>query len=64
MPITITIGAEIWGIEGANEEADRIQGSFCEMVLGIPIYATKGVAELETCRESTRAKCSQVLVQG
>lgn len=57
-------GAEIWGIEGASEEADRIQGRFCERVLGIPRYAVKGVAELEMCRESTRAKCSQVLVQG
>lgn len=62
MPIAINIGAEIWGIEGASEEADRIEGSFCEMVLGIPRYATKGVAELEMCREGRRAKCSQVLV--
>lgn len=57
-------GEEIWGIEGASEEADTIRGSFCDMVLVIPRYAVNGVSEMEMCRESSRAKCSQVLVQG
>jgi hypothetical protein len=64
----MTIAIIIWvgnlGIEGASEEVDMIQGSFCERVLGIPRYAVKGVPELEMCRESMRAKCNQVLVQG
>jgi hypothetical protein len=56
-------GADIWGIEGASEEAED-SGKFLRRVLGIPKYTVKGVAELGMCRESTRVKCSQVLLQG
>jgi hypothetical protein len=46
--------AEVWGLEEGWEEINRVQGSSCRNVSGIPRCAANGVAELKLGRESTR----------
>jgi hypothetical protein len=49
-------GAEIWGLDEGWKEIDIIHGRLCKKLLGIPRFATIGVAEIELGRDSRRGK--------
>jgi hypothetical protein len=50
----IIYGVELWGLDEAWKEADRIHGRFCKKILSLPRCAVKGVAEMELGRDSRR----------
>jgi hypothetical protein len=49
-------GAEVWGLEEAWKEIDKIHGRFCKKLLQVPRTTANGVAELEFGRNSKRGK--------
>jgi hypothetical protein len=50
-------GIEIWGLNGAWKEVDKIHSIFCKNTIGIPSCAANGFAEMELGRESRRSEC-------
>jgi hypothetical protein len=49
-------GAEILGMDEGWKEIDIIHGRLCKKILGIPRFATNGVAEVQIGRDSRRGK--------
>jgi hypothetical protein len=55
-------GIEVWGLNGAWKEVDKVYSRFCSKIIGIPNCAVNGFTETEPGRESRRCKClGQVL---
>jgi hypothetical protein len=42
----IMYGVELWGLDEAWKEVDRIHGRFCKKILGLPRCAANGMAEM------------------
>jgi hypothetical protein len=53
----IMCGIEVWGLNEALKEADKVHSRFCKKLIGIPNCAANGFAEMELGRESRRGKC-------
>jgi hypothetical protein len=53
----IMYGIEVWGLNGAWKEVDRVHSIFCKKIIGIPNCAANGFVEMELGRESSRSKC-------
>jgi hypothetical protein len=53
----IMYGIEIWGLNGAWKEVDKMDSIFCIRIIGISNCAANGFAEMELGRESRRSKC-------
>jgi hypothetical protein len=53
----IIYGIEMWGLNGAWEEADKVPSRFCKKVIGIPNCTESGFAEMELARVSRGGKC-------
>ena len=54
----IMCGIEIWVLNGARKEIDKVYCNFCKKIIGIPNCAVNGFAEMELGRESRRrGKC-------
>jgi hypothetical protein len=51
----IMYGIEVWGLNGAWKEAEKIHSIFCKKIIGIPNCAANGFAEMELGRESREA---------
>jgi hypothetical protein len=49
-------GIDMWGLDGGWEESDKIYSRVCKIILGIPRFAEKNMAELELGRNSRRGK--------
>jgi hypothetical protein len=50
----IMYGVELWGLDEAWKEVDRIHGRFCKKMLCLPRCVANGVAEKELGREHKR----------
>jgi hypothetical protein len=50
-------GIEVWGLNGAWKEVDKVHSIFCKKIIGIPNCAANGFVEMELGRESSRSKC-------
>jgi hypothetical protein len=56
-------GVELWGLDEAWKEVDRIHGRFCKKILGVPRCEANGVAEMELGRDSRKRKAMWLAVQ-
>jgi hypothetical protein len=56
-------GVELWGLDEAFKEVDRIHGQFCGEILGLPRCVANGMAEMELGRNSRRGKAMWVAVK-
>jgi hypothetical protein len=52
----IMYGVELWGLDEAWKEVDRIHGRFCKKILGLPRCVANGMTEMELGRDSRRGK--------
>jgi hypothetical protein len=59
----IMYGVELWVLDRAWKEADRIHGRFCKKILGLPRCTDNGVAEMELGRDSRRGKAMWLAVK-
>ena len=48
---------EIWELNGAWKEVDKVHSTFCKKIIGTPHCAANGFPEKELGRESRRGKC-------
>lgn len=53
----VMCGIEVWGLNEAWKEIDKVHSRFCKQLIGIPNCAANGFAEMELGRESRRGKC-------
>jgi hypothetical protein len=53
----IMYGIEVWGLNGAWKEVDKVHSIFCKKTIGVPNCAANGFAEMELGRESRRSRC-------
>jgi hypothetical protein len=54
---------ELWGLDEAWKEFDRIHGRFCKKILGLPRCAVNGMAEMVLGRDSRRGKAMWLAVK-
>jgi hypothetical protein len=59
----IMYGVELWGLDKAWKEVDRIYGRFCKKTLGLPRCAASGMAEMELGRDSRGGKAMWLAVK-
>jgi hypothetical protein len=59
----IMYGVEVWGLDEAWKEVDRIHGRFCKKILGLPRCTANGLAEMELGRDSRRRKAMWLAVK-
>jgi hypothetical protein len=52
----IMYGVELWGLDEAWKEVDRIHGRFCKKIFGVPRCVASDMAEMELGRNSRRGK--------
>jgi hypothetical protein len=53
----IMYGIEVWGLNEAWKELDKVHSRFCKKLIGVPNCAANGFVEMELSRESRREKC-------
>jgi hypothetical protein len=58
----IMYGVEVWRLDEAWKEVDRIQERFCKKILGLSRCAANDVAEMELGGDSRRGKAMWVAV--
>jgi hypothetical protein len=56
-------GVELWGLDEAWKEVDRIHRQLCKKTLGLPRCAVNGMAEMELGRDSKRGKVMWLAVK-
>jgi hypothetical protein len=49
-------GVEVWRLDEAWEENNRVQGKFCKELIGLLKCAANVMAEIKVVRHSTRRK--------
>jgi hypothetical protein len=59
----IVYGVELWGLDEAWKEVERIHGRFCKKILRLPRCVANGMAEMEVGRHSRRGKAMWLAVQ-
>jgi hypothetical protein len=59
----IMYAIEIWGLNGAWKEVDKVHSIFCTKIIGIPNCAANGFAEKGLGRESRKSKCLGQIVK-
>jgi hypothetical protein len=59
----IMYGVELWGLDEAWKEVDRIHGRFCKKILDLPRCAANGITEMELGRDGRRGKAMWVAVK-
>jgi hypothetical protein len=59
----IMYGVELWGLDKAWKEVDRLHGRFCKKILGLPRCAANDVAEMELRRDSRRGKAMWLTIK-
>jgi hypothetical protein len=59
----ITCGVELWGLDEAEKEGDRMHGRFCKKTLGLPRCAVNGMTEMELGTDSRRGKAMWLAVK-
>ena len=58
----IMYGIEVWRLNEAWKELDKVHSRFCKKLIGVPNYEANGFAEMELSRENRREKClAQIL---
>jgi hypothetical protein len=60
--LEIMFSIEIWGLNGAWKEVDKVHIRFCKKIIGVSNCAADGFAEMELAMGCRRGKClGQVL---
>jgi hypothetical protein len=53
----IMYGIEIWGLNGAWKEVDKVHSRFCKKITRIPNWAVNKFVEMELGRNSRTGNC-------